>query len=66
MRARGARHQREKEIRPILNRKDDRDKRGGSPDEIIAFLGKGTRFKGVVTYDGAVRIDGHKIGRAHV
>jgi cytoskeletal protein CcmA (bactofilin family) len=43
----------------MLSRKDDRDKRGGSPDEIIAFLGKGTRFKGVVTYEGAVRIDGH-------
>ena len=43
----------------MLNKRDDRDKRGGNPDEIIAFLGKGTRFKGVVTYDGAVRIDGH-------
>jgi cytoskeletal protein CcmA (bactofilin family) len=43
----------------MLNRKDDRDKRNGNPDEIIAFLGKGTRFKGVVTYDGTVRVDGH-------
>lgn len=44
----------------MLNRRvDDRDKRSGNPDEIIAFLGKGTRFKGVVTYEGTVRVDGH-------
>ncbi|MFZ5876843.1 MAG: bactofilin family protein [Nitrospirota bacterium] len=43
----------------MLTKKDDRDKRNGAADEIIAFLGKGTRFKGVVTYDGTVRIDGH-------
>lgn len=27
-------------------------------DEIIAFLGKGTEFKGVITYEGTIRIDG--------
>jgi cytoskeletal protein CcmA (bactofilin family) len=43
----------------MLTKKDDREKRNGSADEIIAFLGKGTKFKGVVTYDGTVRIDGH-------
>jgi cytoskeletal protein CcmA (bactofilin family) len=43
----------------MLIKKDDRDKRNVGADEIIAFLGKGTRFKGVVTYDGTVRIDGH-------
>jgi cytoskeletal protein CcmA (bactofilin family) len=43
----------------MLNKKDDREKRNGNPDEIIAFLGKGTRFKGVVTYEGTVRVDGH-------
>ncbi len=32
------------------------------PEEIIAFLGKGTSFKGVITYDGAVRIDGRVEG----
>jgi len=42
----------------MLNRKDE-PKRNGNPDEIIAFLGKGTRFKGVVTYEGTVRVDGH-------
>jgi len=30
--------------------------------EIIAFLGKGTSFKGVITYEGAVRIDGNVDG----
>lgn len=27
-------------------------------EEIIAFLGKGTEFKGVLNYEGTVRIDG--------
>jgi len=27
-------------------------------DEIVAFLGKGTEFKGVITYSGTIRIDG--------
>jgi cytoskeletal protein CcmA (bactofilin family) len=30
--------------------------------EIIAFLGKGTSFKGVITYEGTVRIDGNVEG----
>lgn len=38
-------------------RRDEKEK-GGQPDEIIAFLGKGTEFKGVITYSGTVRIDG--------
>ncbi len=29
-----------------------------SNDEIAAFLGKGTSFKGILTYDGTIRIDG--------
>ena len=27
-------------------------------DEIVAFLGKGTEFKGIITYSGTIRIDG--------
>ncbi|HXN06083.1 MAG TPA: polymer-forming cytoskeletal protein [Nitrospiria bacterium] len=40
--------------------KDKERKEGNSPStgEIIAFLGKGTSFKGVISYEGAVRIDG--------
>jgi cytoskeletal protein CcmA (bactofilin family) len=36
-------------------------KRGsGSPEqaEITAFLGKGTAFKGVLSFDGTIRVDG--------
>lgn len=33
-------------------------KREVKPEEIIAFLGKGTRFKGVITYNGTIRVDG--------
>ncbi len=29
-----------------------------SDDDIAAFLGKGTSFKGVITYNGSIRIDG--------
>lgn len=43
-------------------KRDERDKMGAGPDEIIAFLGKGTEFKGVITYDGTVRIDGRVEG----
>ncbi len=38
-------------------RRDDKEK-GAQPDEIMAFLGKGTEFKGIITYSGTVRIDG--------
>ncbi|HUK55107.1 MAG TPA: polymer-forming cytoskeletal protein [Nitrospiria bacterium] len=43
-------------------RKDDKDRRDGVGDEVIAFLGKGTEFKGVITYHGTIRIDGHVEG----
>ncbi|HEX9135502.1 MAG TPA: polymer-forming cytoskeletal protein, partial [Nitrospirota bacterium] len=36
-------------------------KRGsGSPEqaEITAFLGKGTEFKGVLSFEGTIRVDG--------
>ncbi|MEC4678236.1 MAG: polymer-forming cytoskeletal protein [Nitrospirota bacterium] len=35
--------------------------RNGS-DDMVAFLGKGTTFKGVITYEGAIRIDGKMEG----
>lgn len=38
-------------------RREEKEK-GAQPDEIIAFLGKGTEFKGILTYNGTVRIDG--------
>lgn len=27
-------------------------------DDMVAFLGKGTTFKGIITYEGVIRIDG--------
>jgi len=38
-------------------KKEDKD-RTFKNEEIIAFLGKGTEFKGVITYEGTIRIDG--------
>jgi cytoskeletal protein CcmA (bactofilin family) len=38
-------------------KKDERE-RIFKNEEIIAFLGKGTEFKGVITYEGTIRIDG--------
>lgn len=34
------------------------ESKGGQSEEIVAFLGKGTEFKGMITYDGTIRIDG--------
>ena len=34
--------------------------------DVSAFVGKGVVFKGTITYNGTVRIDGSQIGRAHV
>lgn len=31
-------------------------------DEVMAFLGNGTEFKGIITYDGTIRIDGRVEG----
>ena len=39
-----------------------------SPDgteDIIAFVGKGVQFKGVISYSGTVRIDGNLDGEIH-
>lgn len=32
-------------------------------DDKFTFLGKGTSFKGIVTFDGTVRIDGRVEGK---
>lgn len=34
-------------------------------NNVIAFVGKGVEFKGVITYDGTVRIDGQLDGEIH-
>ncbi|MEW6542698.1 MAG: polymer-forming cytoskeletal protein [Nitrospirota bacterium] len=34
-------------------------------ENVIAFVGKGVEFKGVITYDGTVRIDGQLDGEIH-
>src|SRR5438105_10993936 len=38
---------------------------GGTDDEVIAFVGRGVEFKGVITYNGTVRIDGRLEGEIH-
>ncbi|TAL11775.1 MAG: polymer-forming cytoskeletal protein [Nitrospirae bacterium] len=38
---------------------------GASDEEVIAFVGRGVEFKGVITYDGTVRIDGRLDGEIH-
>lgn len=42
--------------------KRDKERVGADFGEIRAFLGEGTHFKGVLSFDGAVRIDGHLEG----
>jgi cytoskeletal protein CcmA (bactofilin family) len=38
---------------------------GQGEADVIAFVGKGVEFKGVITYDGTVRIDGQLDGEIH-
>jgi cytoskeletal protein CcmA (bactofilin family) len=42
--------------------KRDKERVGADFGEIRAFLGEGTQFKGVLSFAGAVRIDGHLEG----
>ncbi|MEK7870914.1 MAG: polymer-forming cytoskeletal protein [Nitrospirota bacterium] len=42
--------------------KSSKEDREIKPEEIIAFLGKGTNFKGIITYSGTIRIDGNVEG----
>jgi cytoskeletal protein CcmA (bactofilin family) len=39
-----------------------KDRTAVQPAEIKAFLGEGTEFKGVLSFQGTVRIDGHVEG----
>ena len=43
-------------------RREEKNRKDIGANEIIAFLGKGTEFKGVITYYGTIRIDGHVEG----
>jgi cytoskeletal protein CcmA (bactofilin family) len=43
-------------------KKEERDRQLLHSDEIIAFLGKGAEFKGIISYEGTVRIDGRVEG----
>ena len=38
---------------------------GAQDEEVIAFVGRGVEFKGVITYNGTVRIDGRLDGEIH-
>lgn len=42
--------------------KRDKERVGTDFGEIRAFLGEGTQFKGVLSFAGAVRVDGHLEG----
>jgi cytoskeletal protein CcmA (bactofilin family) len=48
--------------REVLALKRDKERAGADFGEIRAFLGEGTQFKGVLSFAGAVRIDGHLEG----
>src|SRR5438876_2931758 len=43
---------------------EEQSSRAGE-DEVIAFVGHGVEFKGVITYNGTVRIDGRLEGEIH-
>jgi cytoskeletal protein CcmA (bactofilin family) len=50
---------------PVLDRQGSTGGRPVSADTVIAFIGKGVAFKGVITYSGTVRIDGTLDGEIH-
>jgi cytoskeletal protein CcmA (bactofilin family) len=44
---------------------DSTNARAESEKDVIAFVGKGVEFKGVISYNGTVRIDGNLDGEIH-
>ena len=43
----------------------DKNAQAGSDNENFTFLGKGVDFKGVVNFDGTIRVDGRLEGEIH-
>ena len=43
----------------------DKNVQAGSDNENFTFLGRGVDFKGVLTFDGTVRVDGNIEGEIH-
>lgn len=43
----------------------DKNQKTGTEEENFTFLGKGVDFKGIVNFDGTVRIDGQLEGEIH-
>lgn len=43
----------------------EKSTQAGSDDENFTFLGKGVDFKGVIDFDGTIRIDGRLEGEVH-
>ncbi len=44
---------------------DGQDGAANQAEDVIAFVGKGVEFRGTITYNGTVRIDGHLDGEIH-
>ena len=44
---------------------EGQDGAANQAEDVIAFVGKGVEFKGTITYNGTVRIDGHLDGEIH-
>lgn len=44
---------------------EGRPSAGNQEEEVIAFVGRGVEFKGMITYNGTVRIDGRLDGEIH-
>jgi cytoskeletal protein CcmA (bactofilin family) len=47
------------------NGQNSSNARAEGPDDVIAFVGKGVEFKGIISYNGTVRIDGQLDGEIH-
>src|SRR5947199_9971940 len=53
------------EMTEKLDEEMEEQSAGAGEDEVIALVGQGVEFKGVITYEGTVRIDGRLEGEIH-
>jgi cytoskeletal protein CcmA (bactofilin family) len=53
------------EMTEKLDEEMEEQSSGEREAKVVAFVGRGVEFKGVITYDGTVRIDGRLEGEIH-
>ncbi|MGQ0666385.1 MAG: bactofilin family protein [Nitrospiraceae bacterium] len=60
-----SKHSRSEDIEVDTSGSSSQSTRPEADDDVSAFVGKGVEFKGTITYNGTVRIDGFLDGEIH-